>query len=149
MMLDTVECGDCAELLGRLPDDCIDLTVTSPPYGAIRTAYEFKFDFQVIGKQLFRVTKQGGVVVWVVADETIDGSESLTSFKQAIYFVEECGFRLHDTMFYKKAGFQFPFPNRYHQVIEYMFVFSKGAPKTFNPLMDRKNKWQPSRAAPL
>jgi len=141
MLIDTVDCGDCAELLGKLPEDCVDLTVTSPPYGALRDYKGFQFDYKEIAQQLFRVTKQGGVVVWVVGDETIGGSESLTSFKQAIYFVEECRFRLHDTMFYRKAGFQFPFPNRYHQVIEYMFVFSQGAPKTFNPLVDRKNKW--------
>ena len=144
--LDEVYCGQAEALLAQLPDDCINLTVTSPPYGKLRDYQGFEFDYHVIGKQLFRVTKPGGVCVWVVGDETIDGSESLTSFKTAIYFVEECGFRLHDTMYYRKMGFRFPSPNRYHSVVEYMFVFSKGKPKTFNPLMDKKNIWLPKRA---
>ena len=88
--------------------------------------------------QLFRVTKEGGVVVWVVGDATIKGSETGTSFKQALWAIE-CGFNLHDTMIYAKNGFRFPFPNRYHQVFEYMFIFSKGKPKTFNGIMDREN----------
>ena len=137
MMLDTVECGDCAELLGRLPGDCIDLIVTSPPYGAIRTAYEFKFDFQTIGKQLFRVTKQGGVVVWVVGDETKNGSESGTSFRQALHFMS-LGFNLHDTMIYHRSSPPLTH-NRYEQHFEYMFVLSKEKPKTFNPMKAKKD----------
>jgi DNA modification methylase len=123
------------ETMAKMPDCFIDLTVTSPPYDGLRTYNGYSFPFEDIAKELFRVTKQGGVVVWVVNDSTKNGSESLTSFKQAIYFIG-CGFNLHDTMIYKKKN---PIPlnhNRYEQCFEYMFVFSKGKPKTFNPIME-------------
>jgi len=140
MELDKIITGDSAIVLQGFEPDCIDLTVTSPPYDALRNYNGFTFDFETIARELFRVTKVGGVVVWVVGDETIDGSESGTSFRQALYFMQ-CGLKLHDTMIYKKSGPAHPDSVRYHQVFEYMFVFSKGSPKTFNPLKDRKNKW--------
>jgi len=115
-----------------IPDNYFDLTVTSPPYDNLRDYKGFSFDFKGIARELFRVTKKGGVVVWVVNDSTIKGSESGTSFKQALYF-KEIGFNLHDTMFYHKVGLTLNH-NRYEQEIEYMFVFSKGKPKTFNPI---------------
>ena len=139
--LDKIHCGDSAVMLARLPDECIDLTVTSPPYDNLRTYNGYSFDFEAIARQLYRVTKPGGVVVWVVADETTNGSESVTSCKQKIFFREQCGFYIHDTMIYEKANFSNPSKNRYHQVVEYMFVLSKGAPKTFNPIIDMKNKY--------
>jgi DNA modification methylase len=118
--------------------------VTSPPYDNLRTYDGYKsFDFPTIANQLFRVTKPGGVVVWVVGDATINGSETGTSFRQALYFME-CGFRLHDTMIYNKNGPSHPESERYHQLFEYMFIFSNGSPKTFNPLKDRKNNWPAS-----
>lgn len=131
---------NCIETMNKMPDDLIDLVITSPPYDNLRT-YDGNnnFNFEEIANGLLRVVKQGGVVVWVVGDETVNGSESGTSFRQALYF-KDIGFNLHDTMIYNKGSFQYPFPNRYHQVFEYMFVFSKGKLKTFNPLMDRKNK---------
>ena len=122
----------------QIPDGSVDLTVTSPPYDNLRT-YNGNIDqwnfekFQGIAKELYRVTADGGVVVWIVADATIKGSETGTSFRQALYF-KECGFNLHDTMIWKKTN---PIPlthNRYEQHFEYMFVFSKGSPKTFNPI---------------
>jgi len=119
-----------------LPDDSIDLTVTSPPYDNLRTYKGYTFDFEGIAKQLLRVTKLGGVVVWVVGDATIKGSETGTSFKQALYF-KEVGFNLHDTMIYKRHS-PFPPSNRYWQVFEYMFVLSKGKPLVFNPLLQAK-----------
>lgn len=128
------------DTMGRMPDNCIDLTVTSPPYDDLRTYNGYSFDFQSVAKELYRVTKQGGVVVWVVGDATIKGSETGTSFKQALFF-KECGFNLHDTMIYSKTGMKNPSNNRYHQTFEYMFVFSKGKPSSFNPLKDRKNKY--------
>ena len=114
MELDTIITGDSAEVLQSFPDACIDLTVTSPPYDNLRTYNGFTFDFETIAKQLFRVTKVGGVVVWVVGDATVKGSETGTSFKQALYFMQ-CGFNLHDTMIYLKSN---PVPmthNRYEQ----------------------------------
>lgn len=125
------------ETMSRMDDNFIDLTVTSPPYDNLRTYNGYSFDFESIAKELYRITKNGGVVVWNVGDATINGSESLTSFKQAIYFVEVCGFKLHDTMIYEKHAMKFPESVRYHQKFEYMFVFSKGKPNNFNPLKQK------------
>jgi DNA modification methylase len=134
---------DCLEGMKRIPDGFVDLTVTSPPYDNLRTyngnIEQWSFEkFQGIAKELYRVTKNGGVVVWVVGDATVNGSETLTSFRQALYF-KEIGFNVHDTMIYEKVGLSFPDSNRYYQMFEYMFIFSKGRPKTFNPIKDRRN----------
>ena len=137
MELDKIITGDSAVVLQSFPPDCIDLTVTSPPYDNLRTYNGFTFDFETIARELFRVTKAGGVVVWVVGDSTVNGSESGTSFKQALFF-KECGFNLHDTMIYKTNKPPLTH-NRYEQEFEYMFVFSKGNPKTFNPIMIKSN----------
>ena len=91
------------DTMARMPDNFIDLTVTSPPYDNLRTYNGYCFDFENVAKELFRVTKKGGVVVWVVSDATINGSETGTSFKQALYFMQ-CGFNLHDTMIYAKEN---------------------------------------------
>ena len=131
------------DTMARMPDNFIDLTVTSPPYDGLRTYNGYSFPFEEIAKELYRVTKDGGVVVWVVGDACVNGSETGTSFKQALYF-KECGFNLHDTMIWNKGGFTAvgALKTRYAQVFEYMFVFVKGKLKTFNPLKDRLNKKQ-------
>ena len=139
MELDKIITGDSAVVLQSFPPDCIDLTVTSPPYDNLRTYNGFTFDFETIARELFRVTKAGGVVVWVVGDATVKGSETGTSFRQALFF-KECGFNLHDTMIYQKDVTAYPDSNRYYQCFEYMFVFSKGKPKTINMISDRLNK---------
>ena len=133
--------GDAAIKLRDIPDGSIDLTVTSPPYDNLRTYKGFTFDFESIAKELFRVTKQGGVVVWVVGDATVNGSETGTSFRQALYF-KEIGFNLHDTMIYVKESVLPMFPNsqRYNHSFEYMFVLSKGKPAVFHPLRQPKTK---------
>jgi DNA modification methylase len=134
---------DCLIGMKKLPNECIDLTVTSPPYDNLRTytgEAEWNFEtFKEIAKELYRITKSGGVVVWVVGDATINGSETGTSFKQALYF-KEIGFNLHDTMIWSKPSFTAvgALKTRYAQTFEYMFVFSKGEIKTFNALKDRK-----------
>ena len=133
MELNKIYCMDCLNGLKQLEDECIDLTVTSPPYDNLRTYNGYNFDFENIAKELYRVTKKGGVVVWVVGDKTVNGSETGTSFKQALFF-KEIGFNLHDTMIYAKENWIPLTHNRYEQQFEYMFVFSKGKPKTFNPL---------------
>jgi len=138
MKLNTVICGKAEDVLKTFPDGCIDLTVTSPPYDNLRDYQGYTFDFKKIANELFRVTKQGGVVVWVVGDATINGSETGTSFKQALYF-KEMGFNLHDTMIYEKLCYMPLTHNRQEQAFEYMFIFSKGRPNTFNPKM-KKNK---------
>jgi site-specific DNA-methyltransferase (adenine-specific) len=121
-----------------MPDGHLDLTVTSPPYDSLRTYNGFSFDFEAIAKELYRVTKDGGVVVWVVGDATVAGSETGTSFKQALYFMD-CGFNLHDTMIYEKAQAVFGSNLCYLQSFEYMFVLSKGRPAALNLIRDRKN----------
>jgi site-specific DNA-methyltransferase (adenine-specific) len=133
MKLDFIECRDCVEGMRELPDNCIDLTVTSPPYDNLRKYKGFSFDFESVARELYRITKNGGVVVWVVGDQTMNGSESGTSFRQVLRFME-IGFNLHDTMIFKKKN---PLPQnhrRYEQAFEYMFVLSKGKVKTFNPI---------------
>jgi DNA modification methylase len=132
--------GDCLEVMRGFEPDCIDLTVTSPPYDNLRTYKGYTFDFEGIARELYRVTKPGGVVVWVVGDATINGSETGTSFRQALHFME-LGFFLHDTMIYEKNGSQLPDSVRYLQCFEYMFVLSKGKPKTTNLIEDRKNRF--------
>ena len=145
-MDNAIICGDCLDVMKAMPDGCIDLVVTSPPYDNLRTYNGYSFDFENIAKELYRIIKPGGVVVWVVGDATIDGSETGTSFRQALYS-KEIGFNLHDTMIYHKRGLPCDTAKRYRQDFEYMFAFSKGQPKTFNPLMhkqvyndSRKNK---------
>jgi len=139
-------CGACQEVLASLKDECVDLTVTSPPYDNIRDYKGYSFeeeDFRAIVSQLFRVTKKGGVVVWIVGDATMNGSESGTSFRQALGFMEG-GFKLHDTMIYEKNTSSFPARRtgkRYTQIFEYMFVFCKGKIKTGNLICDKPNKW--------
>ena len=121
--------GNCVEVMAKMEPSTVDLTVTSPPYDELRDYQGYTFDFRDVAKSLLRVTKDGGVCVWVVGDSVVDGSESCTSFKQAMYF-KEIGWNLHDTMIYKKTGASLPDPTRYFQQFEYMFVFSKGRPKT-------------------
>jgi len=142
----TLYLGDCLEIMAGLPDAIVNLTVTSPPYDNLRTYNGTLNDWttekwQAIIRELFRVTKQGGVVVWIVGDATINGSETGTSFRQALYAMD-CGFRLHDTMIWKKPTFSAvgALQTRYAPVFEYMFVFSKGPVSTFNPIKDRRNK---------
>jgi len=130
---------DCIEGMKKIKDNTIDLTVTSPPYDNLRTYKGYSFDFKNIASQLYRITKKGGVVVWVVGDATINGSETGTSFKQALYF-KKIGFNIYDTMIYKKKNIPVPSSNRYHQCFEYMFVFSNGKPNTFNSIEDRLNR---------
>jgi len=141
MKLNHIYCMDNVEGLRKhVTDESIDLTVTSPPYDNLRKYNGFEWDFESLAHELYRVTKPGGVVVWVVGDATINGSETLTSFKQAIYFKEVVGFNVHDTMIFEKDSIRYPEANRYYSAFEYMFIFSKGKPKTFNPIRDRKNK---------
>jgi site-specific DNA-methyltransferase (adenine-specific) len=137
--------GDCLDVMQDIPDGSVDLTVTSPPYDNLRT-YNGNNDhwgehvWRAVIADLYRVTADGGVVVWVVADATIKGSETGTSFKQALWAME-CGFNLHDTMIWDKCAFSAvgSLAHRYAPVFEYMFVFSKGPLKSFNPIKDKIN----------
>jgi DNA modification methylase len=126
--------GNCVEVMKSFDENSIDLTLTSPPYDNLRTYKGFTFPFNEIAIELYRITKIGGIVVWVVNDATINGSETGTSFTQALKFIE-AGFNLHDTMIFQKTN---PIPQiyrkRYNGVFEYMFVFSKGTVKTHNPI---------------
>lgn len=131
--------GDNCEVMRQMPSESIDLVVTSPPYDDLRTYGGHLWDFYGVVWNLKRLLKPGGVIVWNVNDETKDGGETGTSMRQALHF-QSLGLLLHDTMIYQKKGFSFPDSTRYHQTWEYMFVFSKGRPKAFNPICDRKNE---------
>ena len=137
-MFNQIITGDSAVVLQSFPDNSIDLTVTSPPYDNLRGYNGFSFNFQETAQQLFRATKDGGVLVWVVGDATVNGSETGTSLRQALGLMD-VGFRLHDTMIYRKKCVAYPTHTRYYQCFEYMFVFSKGKPKTINLIADRPN----------
>ena len=128
--------SDCLDYLKTLPDNSIKFTLTSPPYDDIRDYKGYSFPFEEIAAELWRCTQSGGVIAWNVADATVKGSETGTSMRQALYFMS-LGFRLHDTMIYAKKN---PMPanvnsKRYHQAWEYVFIFSKDAPETFNPIV--------------
>ncbi len=135
--INEIVCGDCLEVMKDWPDGCIDMAISSPPYGNLRDYKGYVFDFKGIAQQLFRITKQGGVVVWVVGDQTINGSESGESFRQALYF-KSIGFNLHDTMIYQRQGcFPSETHHRYWQDFEYMFILSKiNMPVAFNPIKE-------------
>lgn len=142
-MLDEIACADCCDYMRQLPDASIDLTVTSPPYDTLRAYHGYTFDFARIATELFRITKEGGVIVWIVSDATVNGSETGTSFRQALGFID-AGFLLHDTMIWAKPTFSDvgSLRVRYAQAFEYMFILSKGKPKSFNPIKDRLNKYR-------
>lgn len=144
MTYDYIKCGDCVSLMKELPEASIDLTVTSPPYDDLRTYKGFTFDYKPVVQELYRLTKPGGIVVWVVGDATKNGSESGSSFRQALYFMD-VGFKLHDTMIYEKNSSAFPAARtskRYTQIFEYMFVFCKGKIRNDIALLaDKPNKW--------
>lgn len=124
---------DAMDLLAVLPDASIDMILASPPYDNLRTYNGFTWNFEGIARESFRVLKPGGVLVWVVGDATVNGSETLTSFRQALYFVDGCGFNLYDTMIYHKIGESPQRPVvRYGNRFEYMFILSKGIPINTN-----------------
>jgi len=135
----TILTGDCREILKTLPEKSVQCCVTSPPYDDLRTYGGHSWDFELTALELHRVLCDGGVLCWNVGDQVVDGSETLTSCKQKIFFAEGCGFRVHDTMIYEKLNFSHPERVRYHQVFEYVFILSKGAPRSFNPIKDKKN----------
>jgi DNA modification methylase len=143
---------NCLDYLSNCEKDIHSFVLSSPPYSCIRSYNGiidktksfnggYSFDFENIALELTRTLKPGGIIAWVVADQYIKGGRDLSSAKQSLFFVEKCGLRLHDHIIYQKSGFNFPANNRYHQVWENIFIFSKGTPKTFNPLMDRPNKY--------
>src|SRR5574343_288449 len=135
MEINKIYTENCLETMARMPDGFIDLTVTSPPYDNLRTYNGYEFDFEPIARELYRVTKKGGVVVWVVGDATVNGSETGTSFRQALYF-KEIGFNLHDTMIWNKNNTTPQIKTkRYTQSFEYMFILSKGKTKTCNYIL--------------
>jgi site-specific DNA-methyltransferase (adenine-specific) len=132
--------GDASVELKKLPAESVHMVVTSPPYDDLRTYGGLAWDFERIALELFRVMAQGGVIAWVVGDQTEDGSETVTTCRQKIFF-RECGFRIHDTMIYQKTNFSNPERVRYHQVFEYVFILSKGSPRVFNPIKDKPNAY--------
>lgn len=139
MELNKIYNMDCVDGMKLLDDNSIDLTVTSPPYDNLRVYNGFQWDFEGVANELYRITKSGGVLVWIVNDSTVKGSETGSSFIQALYF-KEIGFNLHDTMIWRKTNpFNFGSNNGYIQSFEYMFILSKGKPKSLNLIYDRIN----------
>ena len=141
-MLNSIRNEDCLATMAAMPDNYVDMVLTSPPYDNLRTYNGYSFDFEAVARELFRVTKDNGIVVWVVGDATTNGSETGTSFRQALYF-KEIGFKLHDTMIYEKNSPAYPASknsNRYTQIFEYMFVFAKGTVLK-QLICDKPNKW--------
>lgn len=134
-----IYCEDCVSFMKKIKSNYFDLTVTSPPYDDLRDYKGFNFDFENIAEELYRVTKKGGVVVWVVGDKIIKGNKTLTSFKQALYF-QKVGFNVHDVMIYKKKNTPFMRSNAYTNCFEFMFVFSKGKVNTFNPQTEKTKR---------
>ena len=142
MQLNKIYVENCLDTMAKMPDEFVQATVTSPPYDDLRKYNGYSFDFELIANELYRVTKESGVVVWVVGDATKKGSETGSSFRQALYF-QSLGFNLHDTMIYEKNSPAYPASassNRYTQIFEFMFVFSKGKPLA-NLICDKPNKW--------
>jgi DNA modification methylase len=131
--LDQIYHSNCVDGMKKMPENVVDLVVTSPPYDNLRNYKGYDFQYSEVAEELFRVMKVGGVVVWVVGDKVKNGNKSLTSFKHALCF-QEVGFNVHDVMIYKKKNTPFMRSNGYTNCFEYMFIFSKGKPKTFNPL---------------
>lgn len=140
-MINKIYNESCITTMNRLEDNSVDLVVTSPPYDNLRTygnVSDWNYEtFKEIAQELSRTLKEGGVIMWNVQDATIKGSRTGTSFKQALYFME-CGLSLHDHLIWQKTGTPFPSTIRYRNVWENMFVFSKGKPKHFDPIL-RKN----------
>ena len=148
--LNKIHLGNSVDIMREMPDNCIDLVLTSPPYDSLRTykgkitdeKYDehFSFPFVDMAKELYRITKDGGIVVWVVNDQIVNGGESGNSFRQALKF-QEIGFKIYDTMIYHKNGAPFPESARYSQVFEYMFVLLKGKkPNSANMIKDKENR---------
>ena len=142
-MIDTIFNENCLDTMARMDSGFIPLVVTSPPYDNLREYNGYSFDFESVAKELYRVVSDNGIVVWVVGDATIKGSESGTSFKQALFF-KEIGFSLHDTMIYEKNSPAYPARangNRYTQIFEYMFILAKKGGVRANLICDKPNKW--------
>ncbi len=144
---------DCLKILPTVDKESIDLIITSPPYDNLREYNEssfWNFDiFTKIANNLTYILKDGGVIVWIVKDATIKGSETGTSFKQALYFKDQCNLKLHDTMIYYKNSYPYPCSNRYYQNFEYMFIFCKNKIKTTNlikvPTKNKRNTYSTTR----
>lgn len=135
VVIDKIVCSDCVAFMKELPECYIDLTVTSPPYDKLRDYKGFTLNCEEVITQLYRVTKTGGVVVWVVGDAIKNGNKTLTSFRQGLLF-QKVGFNMHDVMIYKKKNTPFMRSNAYTNCFEFMFIASKGSPKTFNALKE-------------
>ena len=142
LKIDKIHCGDNCDLVAKIPRESVDLVVTSPPYDDLRQYGGHSWDFYGIAWQLARTLKPGGVIVWIVCDQTENGSESGSSLEQALHF-KRIGLRLHDTMIWNKGSFTGvgSVSVRYGPSTEFMFVLSKGRPRVFNPIKDRRNNY--------
>ena len=130
--------GDCADVLPRL-NVSPALILTSPPYDALRDYGGYGFGFARVAEAIVGVMPDGGYLVWVVSDATKDGSETGTSYRQVLGFMER-GLKLHDTMIYQRALPRYiKGEPRYANTFEFMFVFVKGLSRVFHPICDSPN----------
>lgn len=137
-------CGDCVEVLSTFPDEFVDITISSPPYGKIRDyANGNSYNFLLLAEQLYRVVKEGGLVAWIRNDTVEDGSKTGDTFKQTIEFMN-VGFNLYDVLIWEKSGVSYPANGRYTGIHEYIILLSKGKPKVFNPIKDVPKLWEGS-----
>lgn len=142
MDVDVIHNEDCLDTMRRMPDRFVHMILTSPPYDDLREYEGYRFPFEQIAGEIYRVLSDDGILIWVVGDATHGGSETGSSFRQALYFME-LGLKLHDTMIFEKNSSTFPArrtSNRYTQIFEYMFVFAKGDVEAAL-ICDKKNKW--------
>jgi len=83
--------GDCLEIMKSFPDESVDCIITSPPYDNLRQYNKtLLWNNEIWEKtilEFFRIIKQGGIVVWIVGDAVINGSETGSSFRQALFFL--------------------------------------------------------------
>ena len=132
--INSIICGDSAEVLKNFPDNSIDMVVTSPPYDGLRDYNGFSLDLHKIGKEIYRVLKDGGIAVMVIQDATKDFAKSLTSFRTIVDWCDNVGFRLFETVIYHKNGTEGAWwKQRFRVDHEYMPIFMKGKkPQYFN-----------------
>jgi site-specific DNA-methyltransferase (adenine-specific) len=132
--LNKIICGDAVEELKKIPNNSIDILVTSPPYDGIRKYNGFNYDLHATGKEIYRVLKDGGVAIMVIQDQTKNFGKTLTSFRTIVDWVDNIGFKLFETVIYRKYGAEGAWWNKRFRVDhEYMPIFLKGErPQYFN-----------------
>ena len=126
--------GDCLNIMKKIEENTFDLIVFSPPYDSLRKYNDYTFDLKKTGEQIFRVLKDGCLCAMVIQDQTKNFGKSLTSFRTAVDWVDRIGFKLFETVIYRKHGIEGAWWNKRFRVDhEYIHLFLKGEkPRYFN-----------------